>query len=79
MTITDRDLLQGVVRGWHDRLPGTVNTVKARAVIALVPGLYNVHLFFSPLLIVLSITPVYFQPYREAVSVHVCFCLLNFS
>ncbi|CAM9296426.1 unnamed protein product [Ectocarpus sp. 12 AP-2014] len=23
-----RDLLQGVVRGWHDRLPGTVNTVK---------------------------------------------------
>lgn len=25
-----RDLLQGVVRGWHDRLPGTVNTVKVR-------------------------------------------------
>lgn len=24
----NRDLLQGVVRGWHDRLPGTVNTVK---------------------------------------------------
>eukprot|EP00903_Cladosiphon_okamuranus_P018207 g16748.t1 len=23
-----RDLLQGVVRGWHDRLPGTVNAVK---------------------------------------------------
>lgn len=25
-----RDLLQGVVRGWHDRLPGTVMTVQVR-------------------------------------------------
>ncbi|CAN0368863.1 unnamed protein product, partial [Hapterophycus canaliculatus] len=27
-----RDLLQGVVRGWHDRLPDTVNTVKGLVV-----------------------------------------------
>lgn len=26
--VLGRDFLQGVVRGWHDRLPGTVNTVK---------------------------------------------------
>ena len=65
MTITDRDLLQGVVRGWHDRLPDTVNTVKVRAVKALAPGLSVVQLVFTPVLVVLARTSA-----SRAVSAH---------